>query len=107
VCREGPTTGTSWRSDTPAAIDAETLYAAPGHLVCSISGCADSVCSTRSLGMHHSRYQQHRFARQVLKVKKVEVPAVCREGADYGDLMEIRYTSRLEGGRILDGSDIK
>jgi hypothetical protein len=60
-----------------SAIDAQLLYAAPSHLVTTIRG-----------------HRQHRLARTGPQGEEGGGAGGVPRGADYGDLMEIRYTSR-------------
>lgn len=43
--------------------------------------------------------------KQVLRVKRLNVPEVCTVGAGIGDLLEIKYTTYLEDGTFLDASN--
>ena len=39
-------------------------------------------------------------------MRRVEVPDRCRRNAGVGDLLEIRYTGRLEDGTVFDGMEL-
>ena len=45
-------------------------------------------------------------AEQVLSVQRLEVPDRCTRNAQSGDLIEIRYTGRLEDGTVFDGMEL-
>lgn len=39
---------------------------------------------------------------QIISVKRLEIPEQCKRNAQTGDIMEIRYTGRLEDGVVFD-----